>query len=57
MCGAFYPNYFKVGNTDEEAGTRQLGGHNPRSTVMVGKPLYYVCVFFCVTNSLSLTLD
>ena len=33
--GAFYPNYFYYGETDEEMSRRDMSGHDPRTTVMV----------------------
>ena len=35
LCGAFYPNYFRWGELDEEMCMKLLSGHNPSTTVMV----------------------
>ncbi|KAM8921066.1 ATP-dependent RNA helicase TDRD9 [Pelodytes ibericus] len=35
MAGAFYPNYFTFGSSDEETAVRELGGKDPKTTVML----------------------
>ncbi|KAG9336632.1 hypothetical protein JZ751_002979 [Albula glossodonta] len=35
IAGAFYPNYFSVGDTDEELASKELSGNDPKTTVMV----------------------
>nr|XP_023681327.1 ATP-dependent RNA helicase TDRD9 isoform X1 [Paramormyrops kingsleyae] len=35
IAGAFYPNYFNVGEIDEELAYKELCGHNPKTTVQV----------------------
>ncbi|KAI0215243.1 ATP-dependent RNA helicase TDRD9 [Lamellibrachia satsuma] len=35
LCGAFYPNYFVKGESDEEEAMRFMSGRNPFTTVMV----------------------
>ncbi len=45
IAGAFYPNYFRWGVVDEEQATREMSGHDPLSTVMVG---YYYVISECV---------
>lgn len=35
ICGAFYPNYFRWGQPDEEQAQRDISGHDPCTTVMV----------------------
>ncbi|XP_071972015.1 ATP-dependent RNA helicase TDRD9 [Engystomops pustulosus] len=35
MAGAFYPNYFTFGQSDEETGIRDLGGKDPKTTVVL----------------------
>ncbi len=35
LCGAFYPNYFSKGETDETQAVRFISGQNPFTTVMV----------------------
>lgn len=37
VAGAFYPNYFAQGEMDEELIARDLCGHDPKTTVMVGQ--------------------
>lgn len=36
IAGAFYPNYFRWGVADEEQAIRDMSGHDPLTTVMVG---------------------
>ena len=36
FAGAFYPNYFKWGVADEELAHKEMSGHDPASTVLVG---------------------
>nr|XP_016846157.1 PREDICTED: putative ATP-dependent RNA helicase TDRD9 isoform X2 [Anolis carolinensis] len=35
MAGAFYPNYFNVGEYDDEIAVRELLGENPKTTVVL----------------------
>uniref|UniRef100_A0A8C9WQN2 ATP-dependent RNA helicase TDRD9 n=1 Tax=Scleropages formosus TaxID=113540 RepID=A0A8C9WQN2_SCLFO len=35
IAGAFYPNYFTVGEIDEELASRELFWHDPKTTVLV----------------------
>ncbi|XP_029453911.1 ATP-dependent RNA helicase TDRD9 isoform X2 [Rhinatrema bivittatum] len=35
MAGAFYPNYFTFGQSDEEMAVRELAGRDPKTTVML----------------------
>ncbi|KAM4690496.1 ATP-dependent RNA helicase TDRD9 [Rhinophrynus dorsalis] len=35
MAGAFYPNYFTFGQSDEDIAVREIGGKDPRTTVMM----------------------
>ncbi|XP_069806775.1 ATP-dependent RNA helicase TDRD9 isoform X2 [Dendropsophus ebraccatus] len=35
MAGAFYPNYFTFGQSDEERGIKELGGKDPKTTVVL----------------------
>ncbi|KAM3920360.1 ATP-dependent RNA helicase TDRD9 [Leptodactylus fuscus] len=35
MAGAFYPNYFTFGQSDEETGIRELGGKDPKTAVVL----------------------
>ncbi|XP_075699987.1 ATP-dependent RNA helicase TDRD9 isoform X2 [Rhinoderma darwinii] len=35
MAGAFYPNYFTFGQSDEESGIKDLGGKDPKTTVVL----------------------
>ncbi|XP_077179907.1 ATP-dependent RNA helicase TDRD9 [Paroedura picta] len=35
MAGAFYPNYFCLGQHDEEIAARQLSGKDPKTTVLL----------------------
>nr|XP_060611008.1 ATP-dependent RNA helicase TDRD9 [Anolis sagrei ordinatus] len=35
MAGAFYPNYFSVGEYDEEISVRELLGENPKTTIVL----------------------
>uniref|UniRef100_A0ABM5FBP8 RNA helicase n=1 Tax=Pogona vitticeps TaxID=103695 RepID=A0ABM5FBP8_9SAUR len=35
MAGAFYPNYFTLGQHDEELAVRELAGNDPQTTVML----------------------
>ncbi|XP_077122732.1 ATP-dependent RNA helicase TDRD9 isoform X1 [Ranitomeya variabilis] len=35
MAGAFYPNYFTFGQLDEETGVKDLGGKDPKTTVVL----------------------
>ena len=35
MAGAFYPNYFKLSDVDEQDAERIMTGHDPHTTVMV----------------------
>ena len=35
LCGAFYPNYFVKGESDEEEAMRFMSGRNPFTTVLV----------------------
>ncbi|XP_066428512.1 ATP-dependent RNA helicase TDRD9 [Eleutherodactylus coqui] len=35
MAGAFYPNYFTFGQSDEATGIRELGGKDPKTTVVL----------------------
>ncbi|NXL84780.1 TDRD9 helicase, partial [Alectura lathami] len=35
MAGAFYPNYFTFQNCNEEGAVRELGGKDPKTTVML----------------------
>ncbi|XP_044127975.1 ATP-dependent RNA helicase TDRD9 [Bufo gargarizans] len=35
IAGAFYPNYFTFGQSDEETGIRDLGGKDPKTTVVL----------------------
>ena len=40
MAGAFYPNYFRWSEVDEQDAERVLSGHDPHTTVMIsGLPL------------------
>ncbi|XP_053562180.1 ATP-dependent RNA helicase TDRD9 [Bombina bombina] len=41
MAGSFYPNYFTFGQSEEELAVRELGGRDPKTTVMLKNiPLY-----------------
>ncbi|XP_075471069.1 ATP-dependent RNA helicase TDRD9 isoform X2 [Ascaphus truei] len=41
MAGAFYPNYFTFVKPDEEMAIRELGGKDPKTTIMLKNiPLY-----------------
>ncbi|XP_061087856.1 ATP-dependent RNA helicase TDRD9 [Conger conger] len=35
IAGAFYPNYFSLGEMDEELASKELSGNDPKTTVMV----------------------
>ncbi|KAM9294298.1 LOW QUALITY PROTEIN: ATP-dependent RNA helicase TDRD9 [Gastrophryne carolinensis] len=35
MAGAFYPNYFTFGQSDQETAVRDLGGKDPKTTVVL----------------------
>ncbi|XP_075048778.1 ATP-dependent RNA helicase TDRD9 isoform X2 [Mixophyes fleayi] len=35
MAGAFYPNYFTFGQSDENTAIRELGGKDPKATVVL----------------------
>ncbi|KAJ8411736.1 hypothetical protein AAFF_G00153740 [Aldrovandia affinis] len=35
IAGAFYPNYFSLSEIDEEMASKELSGHDPKTTVMV----------------------
>ncbi|XP_063803508.1 ATP-dependent RNA helicase TDRD9 isoform X2 [Pseudophryne corroboree] len=35
IAGAFYPNYFTYGKPDEELGVRELGGKDPKTTILL----------------------
>ena len=35
IAGAFYPNYFRWGVSDEELANKDMSGHDPATTVMV----------------------
>lgn len=35
IAGAFYPNYFSLGQCDEEIAVKNLTGRDPKTTVMV----------------------
>ncbi|XP_072283954.1 ATP-dependent RNA helicase TDRD9 [Pyxicephalus adspersus] len=35
MAGSFYPNFFTFGPSDQESAIRQLGGNNPKTTIVL----------------------
>lgn len=35
MAGSFYPNYFTYGPSDQESAVRELGGKDPKTTIVV----------------------
>ncbi|XP_066550485.1 ATP-dependent RNA helicase TDRD9 [Amia ocellicauda] len=35
IAGAFYPNYFSLGVIDEEIASKELSGHDPKTTVLL----------------------
>lgn len=35
MAGAFYPNYFSFQKCNEQGAVRELGGKDPKTTVLV----------------------
>ncbi|XP_068110452.1 ATP-dependent RNA helicase TDRD9 [Hyperolius riggenbachi] len=35
MAGAFYPNYFTFGEADQETAVKELGGKDPKTSVMI----------------------
>ena len=45
VAGAFYPNYFHWGESDEELNQKAMSGHDPATTVMVsGYDMIYLII-------------
>ncbi|KAM8737457.1 ATP-dependent RNA helicase TDRD9 isoform 2-T2 [Acanthopagrus schlegelii] len=52
IAGAYYPNYFVQQDIDEDLATRELSGHNPRTTVMVRNLPPYSFLYYKQLQSL-----
>uniref|UniRef100_A0A671WK84 ATP-dependent RNA helicase TDRD9 n=1 Tax=Sparus aurata TaxID=8175 RepID=A0A671WK84_SPAAU len=52
IAGAYYPNYFVQQDIDEDMATKELSGHNPRTTVMVRNLPPYSFLYYKQLQSL-----
>ncbi|KAM3595501.1 uncharacterized protein V6R79_024411 [Siganus canaliculatus] len=52
IAGAYYPNYFVQGEIDEFLASRELMGHNPKTTVMVRNLPPYSFLYYKQLQSL-----
>ncbi|KAJ7345223.1 hypothetical protein JRQ81_001173, partial [Phrynocephalus forsythii] len=52
MAGAFYPNYFTLGQYDEEVAVRELSGKDPKTTVMLKNIPPYSFLYYKQLQSL-----
>ncbi|XP_061700234.1 ATP-dependent RNA helicase TDRD9 isoform X2 [Syngnathoides biaculeatus] len=52
IAGAYYPNYFVQGQTNEDLASRELSGLNPRTTVMVRNLPPYSFLYYKQLKSL-----
>ncbi|KAM4625880.1 ATP-dependent RNA helicase TDRD9 [Polymixia lowei] len=52
IAGAYYPNYFAQGELDDEMASRDLCGHDPRTTVMVRNLPPYSFLYYKQLQSL-----
>ncbi|XP_042356788.1 ATP-dependent RNA helicase TDRD9 [Plectropomus leopardus] len=52
IAGAHYPNYFVQGEIDEDLASRELNGHNPKTTVMVRNLPPYSYLYYKQLQSL-----
>ncbi|XP_030628475.1 ATP-dependent RNA helicase TDRD9 [Chanos chanos] len=52
IAGAFYPNYFIQGEIDEEMASKELSGHDPRTTVMVRNLPQFAFLYYKQLQSL-----
>ncbi|KAL8168900.1 UNVERIFIED_CONTAM: ATP-dependent RNA helicase tdrd9, partial [Gekko kuhli] len=52
MAGAFYPNYFALGQNDEEIAARELSGKDPKTTVMLKSMPSYGFLYYKQLQSL-----
>ncbi|XP_060118901.1 ATP-dependent RNA helicase TDRD9 [Heteronotia binoei] len=52
IAGAFYPNYFALGQCDEEVAARELSGKDPKTTVMLKSVPPYGFLYYKQLQSL-----
>ncbi|XP_036398195.1 ATP-dependent RNA helicase TDRD9 [Megalops cyprinoides] len=52
IAGAFYPNYFSLGEIDEELASKDLSGNDPKTTVMVRNLPPYSFLYYKQLQSL-----
>uniref|UniRef100_A0A8C8HQW9 ATP-dependent RNA helicase TDRD9 n=1 Tax=Oncorhynchus tshawytscha TaxID=74940 RepID=A0A8C8HQW9_ONCTS len=52
IAGAYYPNYFSQGEMDEELASKDLSGHDPKTTVLVRNLPPYSFLYYKQLQSL-----
>ncbi|XP_014066219.2 ATP-dependent RNA helicase TDRD9 isoform X2 [Salmo salar] len=52
IAGAYYPNYFAQGEMDEELASKELSGHDPKTTVLVRNLPPYSFLYYKQLQSL-----
>ncbi|KAL0969051.1 hypothetical protein UPYG_G00222040 [Umbra pygmaea] len=52
IAGAYYPNYFTQGEIDEEMASKDLSGHDPKTTVLVRNMPPYSFLYYKQLRSL-----